>query len=150
MRTHIFVVMLVLLFVSLFIAASDGKAQDAAIPPLAIEEVVKLHNAGFADDVIITKIRKNAKPFNLSTDELVDLKKAGISDTVVRFLLDPAQPYSPAAVAPPPAAAPAIAPAAPIREFPPDNNAAPLPSEPGLYSILNGKAVHSEPRLILL
>jgi hypothetical protein len=150
MRTHILVVLLSLLFVSLFAAASGAQAQDTAVPQLSIEEVVKLHDAGFAEDVIITKIRKNAKAFNLSTDELVDLRKAGISDTVVRFLLDPSQPYSPPPAAPPPSGPPATGPTPSPRQYPPDKNSAQIPAEPGLYWIVDDKPARIEPRLLLL
>jgi hypothetical protein len=80
----------------------------------------------------------------------VDLKKANISDTVVRFLLDPSQPYSPAPAAAPSAGAPAAGPAAPPRPYPPDKSAAQIPAEPGLYRMVDDKPARIEPRLLLL
>lgn len=98
---------------------------------LTIEEVVKLVRAGFSEDVIITKIKKNNKPFDLNTDELLDLKKDGLSDNLIKFLLDPSQPYTP----PAPAAAagsPAKLPAA-AKKYPEDAFASRVPSDLGLY-----------------
>ena len=138
------------LFVSLFFCGQSVAAQDAAPPaPLSIDEIVRLHSAGFSDDVLITRIRKYGKAFRLSTDELLDLRKAGLSDTVMRFLLDPSQPYTP----PPPVAKPdnTPPPATPknTRQYPPDENAAQVPLEPGLYRFIEGKPVRIELKLLL-
>jgi hypothetical protein len=143
-----------LLFVSLFAAARNSRAQESRpAAPLSIEEIVQLHNAGFSDDVIVTRIRKNAKAFDLSTDELLELKKAGLSDTIVRFLLDPAQPYSATpAPAPPPATQPGEGPPAgarPPRQFPPDEYSSQVPAEPGLYRFEEGKPVRIDLKLLL-
>ncbi len=97
---------------------------------LTIEEVVKLARAGFSEDVIITKIKKNGKPFDLSTAELLDLKKEGLSDNLIKFLLDPSQPYTPG---PPPAANSPAAPSPIAKKYSEDAFASRVPSEPGLY-----------------
>jgi hypothetical protein len=99
-------------------------------PNLTIEEVVKLARAGFSEDVIITKIKKNAKAFDLSADELLDLKKAGLSDNLIKFLLDPSQPYTPA---PPPSPGSPAAPPPIAKKYPEDAFASRVPSDPGLY-----------------
>ena len=107
----------------------------AKMGQLTIEEIVKLSQTGFSDELIIAKVKKNAKAFDLSADELIELRKAGVSENVVRYLLDPSQPYAP----PPPAApppAPVAAkekPSAPAKEYPADKFAAQVPPEPGLY-----------------
>ena len=70
---------LTLLFVSLLAAATNTHAQESRSgSTLTLQEVVQLHNAGFADDVIITRIRKNAKAFDLNTEELLQLKTDGL------------------------------------------------------------------------
>src|SRR5438034_10176283 len=76
---------------------------------LSLEEVVKLSQAGVSEDVIITKIKKNGKGFDLSAEELVDLKKGRITDNIIRLLLHHSQPYthpppSPTQVGPDPSA----------------------------------------------
>jgi hypothetical protein len=120
-------------------------AQVAKPPsPLTVEEVVQLNKEGFSEEVIVTKIRKNGKAFDLSTDELVELRKIGVSDNVIKFLLDPSQPYVPPAPPPPPqpvaaagnhpdpAPAPVV-PSQPAKQYPPEPNASKVPPEPGLY-----------------
>src|SRR5215510_3476890 len=86
--------------IGVFIFTLTGKAQsDTTNGPLAIGDVVKLCKAGLTDELVITKIKKNAKPFDLSPDELIELRKNGVSDTVIKYLLDPTQPYTPPAPA---------------------------------------------------
>ena len=113
-------------------------AQPAKSAALTVEEVVKLSQSGFSEELIITKIKKNGKAFDLSAEELLDIKKAGVSDNVIRFLLDPAQPYT--APAPPPPAGAAEAPSSgapkavtPPKSYPADAFASRVPWEPGLY-----------------
>ncbi len=100
---------------------------------LTVEEVVKLTRERLSEDIIVTKIKKNGKPFDLSSDELLDLKKEGVSDIVIKYLLDPSLPYTPAA----PPAAPNAASGKPSdtgKTYPPDPNASRIPpGEPGLY-----------------
>jgi hypothetical protein len=118
------------------LAGTLPRVADAQAPKtnLTVEDVVKMTQSGLADDLIITKVKQNGKVFDLSAEELLDLKKAGVSDNVVKYLLDPTQPYAPPA---PPAAAP-VAPAppkpiGPAKQYPPDALASKVPPDPGLY-----------------
>jgi hypothetical protein len=133
---------------------------DTNSGPLTIADVVKLCKAGLTDELVITKIKKNNKSFDLSPDELIELRKSGVSDTVIKFLLDPAQPYVPPP--PPPAPAPAplaanptaappppLVPAPPVKEYPPDAYAAKIPGEPGVYYIAGEAPVKVEIRTLL-
>jgi len=137
-----------------------AKAQSSTNSlPLTIEDVVKLCKAGVTDELVITKIRKNGKAFDLSPDELIDLRNSGVSDTVVKYLLDPSQPYTPP---PPPQPAPAPvaanptaasphppAPVLPAKQYPADAYAARIPNEPGVYDIVAGAPVKIEIRTLL-
>jgi hypothetical protein len=141
-----------LVFVSWFPGPPDLSAQESAAPPLSIEDVLQLHNSGFSDDVIVTRIKKNAKSFDLSTPELVELKKAGLSDTVVRYLLDPSQPWSPPAappVQPAPDSGKDAASGQSAKHFPKDDYAAAIPGDPGLYRIVNGGPVRMDLKVLL-
>ena len=135
---------------------------DTKSGTLTVEEVVKLCKAGLSDELVVTKIKKNNKAFDLSPDELLELRKSGVSDTVIKYLMDPAQPY--AAPPPPPAPAPAAAPAAatptgapppplvpapPVKQYPPDAYAARIPGEPGLYYIAAEAPAKIEIRTLL-
>jgi len=128
---------------SMALAAAMLGLQGAQTPgstaPLSVEEVVKLCQTGFSEELIVTKIKKNGKAFDLSTEELLELKKSGVSDNIIRFLLDPSQPYTPPAPPPAPVAGPdpssAAAPKAgpPVKQYPDDKYASKVPPEPGLY-----------------
>ena len=106
---------------------------QANTPVLTVEDVVKLSQSGFPEELIITKIKKNGKAFDLSAEELLDIKKAGVSDSVIRFLLDPSLAYTPPAPPPTPPAPSIPSPAAPAKQYPPDTFASRVPWEPGLY-----------------
>lgn len=56
---------------------------------LTVEQVAQLVQAGLSEDLIIAKIRKNGKAFDLSTEQLLQLKKARVSDNIIRILMDP-------------------------------------------------------------
>ena len=122
-----------------------GAAQAApASAPLSVEEVVKMSQSGFAEDVIITKIKKNGKPFDLSTDELIEIRKLGVTDNVIKYLLDPSQPY-----AQPKAEAGPAKPSGPAKKYPEDPNASRVPPEPGLYRFQQDAPVAVDIKLLL-
>jgi hypothetical protein len=50
-------------------------------------DIVKLKEAGFGDDLIIDKINTTPAAFNLEFDDLVSLRKAGISDAVIQAMM---------------------------------------------------------------
>lgn len=99
--------------------------------PLSIEDVLGMSQAGVSEASIIDRIKKNGRPFDLNSDEIVDLKKAGLSDTIIRFLQDPSQPYTP----PPPTTS---VPGAPPKKYPNDAYASKVPGETGLYLFPQG------------
>src|SRR4029077_4963386 len=73
------------------------EAQKAATEgSLTIEEVLKMSKAGVADELIIARVKRNGRPFDLNSDEIVALKTDGVSENVIKYLVDPALPYSPA------------------------------------------------------
>jgi hypothetical protein len=104
-------------------------AQDTGNPPatFTLEDVLKLVRAGVTDDVVIARIKRYNRPFDLNSDEILELKKIGVSDTVVRYLLEPSQPYTPPAPPPPPSEV--KPPAAPLK----DPLMPKIPPDPGMY-----------------
>ncbi len=50
-------------------------------------DVVKLHEAGFDDEVLVAKIGSSVRSFSTEPDALVALKHAGISDKVIAAML---------------------------------------------------------------
>jgi hypothetical protein len=140
-------------------AVLAGVAVTRAQPPqsgdsLTVEEVVKLSKAGFSEEVIVTKIRKNGKPFDLNAAELMELKKLGIGDSIIKFLLDPSQPYTPQPTPPPPtktdaptAIPPPVSP--PVKHYPADDYASRVPPEPGLYRFPGEELVKVDIKILL-
>lgn len=136
------------LIVLLAAALSRSAAQPApSAAPLSVEDIVKLSKDGISEDVLIAKIKKNGKAFDLSPDELVELKKLGVTDNVIKLLLDPAQPYVPPP--PPPPAPPAPKPSLPAKTYPEDPYASRVPPEPGLYRFYRNAPVQMDIRLFL-
>jgi hypothetical protein len=76
---------------------STGTASSAG---LTVDGVISLVGAGISDDLIIAKIQKSGQSFDLSTDDMVRLKKAGASDAVMKAMMSatPAPAPAPAAV----------------------------------------------------
>jgi hypothetical protein len=135
-----------------------GFGQSAAAgPALALEEVINDWNAGIPEELIITKIRKNGKGFRLSADEMRELTHRGVSSAVIKYLIDPTQPYSPPPPPAPPPAPVSTAPAAanppevrtPPRKYPPDTHAARVPGEAGLYRFVNEDALKTDVKLLM-
>jgi len=52
------------------------------------EEVISLSRAGLNPTLIVGKIRTSKTDFNLSTDSLIALKKAGVTDEIVGAMLE--------------------------------------------------------------
>lgn len=95
--------------------------------PLSIEDVIQMSKAGVSDELIIARVKRNAKAFDFNTAEIVELRKSGVSETVIKYLVDPSLPYSPPAPVAPAAAAASAGPmvAGPpidplLRKIPPD------------------------------
>jgi hypothetical protein len=113
------------------VVAALGLALAQEPPPttaasLTIEDVLSLSKAGVAEDVIIAKVKRNAKAFDLNSDEILVLKKDGVSEAVINYMMDPSRPYSP----PPP---PATVRAGPPVKPPSDPLALKVPAEVGIY-----------------
>jgi hypothetical protein len=96
---------------------------------VGVEEVVMLKEAGLTDDTIVAKIRQNDAPLDLSVDQMLELKKAGVSPEVIQALMNPT---SPAAV-----------PAGGGSKF---NDG--YPEETGVYLMKENKWEFMEPELV--
>jgi hypothetical protein len=75
-----------LLLVAVCLAASSNTfAQDEV---MTNDEVISLAKAGLNSSIIVNKIRTSKSNFDLSTDALIKLKKAGVSDEIVNAMLE--------------------------------------------------------------
>lgn len=114
--------------------------EDANLKPgsLTLEEVLRESKSNIGEDVIIDRVRKNAKAFDLDAEEIAELKKEGISETVIKYLIDPTLPPPAPPPPPPPVATPPPAPAPPPPPPKPrpviDPQALKVPPDPGIYS----------------
>jgi hypothetical protein len=81
------------------IAALAG-AQDASKPGssgLKVSEIQEMVQAGLSEDLVIAAIRKDNHSFELSPMEMVQLKKSGVSENIIKVMLDPKAPVGSAA-----------------------------------------------------
>lgn len=116
----------------LSVVAGAVAAQNAppARAPLTIEEVVRQTKSGISDELIATNIKKAGRAYDLSTEEILELKRSGVSESIIKILMDPSQPYTP----PPPASPTPSASATPVAPRKPMNPLAEkIPPEPGMY-----------------
>ena len=108
-----------------------GQAQPPAPSPISLEEVVRLIRAGVGEELVIIRIKKSGKSFDLNTDEILELKRSGVTDSIIRTLMDPTLPYTPPPKPPEPKVTTAAEPVAPKKPVNPVIAA--LPAEPGIY-----------------
>lgn len=81
-----------LAFASLAVAPSAGAQGTSASRDhtLAVEDVLRLHQAGLSDDIIASEILVTGTVFRLSPEELIRLKEAGVSDALIHFMVETA------------------------------------------------------------
>jgi len=101
--------------------AATKAAPKPAQPPSQVDAVIQSVKAGLSESLIIRTLQRDNKPANLTPTDLVKLKNAGVSETLIGVMLDPASAPAPApAAAPAPAPAPTPIPAsAPVAAPPP-------------------------------
>jgi hypothetical protein len=62
-----------------------GAAADTLA--MTVEDVIALSREGVGDDVIIDQIRVTNSHFLLSKDDILELKRAGVSEAVIRAMI---------------------------------------------------------------
>jgi hypothetical protein len=70
--------------------STPASATTPTTPPSSITntDVISLHTAGFSDDFIIAKIHASSHIFTVQISDLLELKKAGISERVIQTMLE--------------------------------------------------------------
>lgn len=140
----------VFLWIPSYCIGQGAPATASSSQPMSLEEVVDAVKGGMPEDLIIARLKRVNKPFDLSPAEFVELRRLGVSETVMKYLIDPAQPYSsssPAGVAAatPGGAAPrAITPQPSPSKPPTDPAVLKLPMEAGLYWLREQEPVQLE------
>ena len=59
---------------------------------VGVAEVKAMAKAGLGDNVILSHIRKSQTVYYLTTAEIIDLKKCGVSDRVIDFMINTSSP----------------------------------------------------------
>jgi len=78
-------------------------AVQTAPPPAPVrphQDILKLKQAGFSDEFLLNKIRTDNVAYQLTTGEMVELRVAGITETVLDAMLRSGQPAAAAAGTP--------------------------------------------------
>ena len=78
---------LLLCAVPVFLFMSSALAQQTPDGPLTNQAVIRLVKAGFKEKTIIAIISSRPNHFNLETDQLIQLKKSGVSENVILAML---------------------------------------------------------------
>jgi len=70
-------------------ASKKSTSSSSKSQTLTVDGVVSMVKAGLSDDIIIARLRKENKPFDLSSDDMIRLKQSNVSDAVLKVMLDP-------------------------------------------------------------
>jgi hypothetical protein len=95
------------------------QSRQPKTPPSQVDSVIQLVKGGMSEPFIIKYLEKNNKPADLTPDDMVKLKAAGVSEVVIGVMMDPtpapasAVAAAPVVEAPPPALEPVPAPPPP-------------------------------------
>ena len=120
---------------AVLLAGQDQDSLKQRPGQLSVEDVVALVEAGLGEDVVIEKLRQNATAFDLSVDQLLTLKNAGVSSEIIKAMMNPAAGSG----------APAASGSATAKD---PNWPADIPDELGLYTRTDGKVTRLEPEVV--
>jgi hypothetical protein len=74
------------------LATAPAASAAPAAPPRPYQDILKLKQAGLSDEFLLNKIRSDNVPYHLTTSEIVELRAAGISETVLEAMMKAGQP----------------------------------------------------------
>lgn len=69
--------------------ASRSTTPAPARQGLTVDDVLTMVQAGLSEDVIIARLRREERAFDLGPDDLIRLKQANTSDSVLKVMMDP-------------------------------------------------------------
>jgi hypothetical protein len=78
--------------VSASASAPPAPALTIVAPPRPYQDILKLKQAGLSDEFLLNKIHADNVPYQLTTPEIVELRTAGISETVLQEMMRSGQP----------------------------------------------------------
>ncbi len=100
------------LVLTLSLSAAAQSTEIYLGPPakaMTVQDVIKMSKVGLSDDLIVEQLKAKGQRFDLTTDQLIQLKTAKVSERVIQVMMNPK--YVPAAVATKTAPAPSVPPA---------------------------------------
>ncbi|WP_255504753.1 hypothetical protein [Novosphingobium sp. EMRT-2] len=65
-----------------------GLSVPAMASPLTLDEIILLSQSGIGDEAVVAKVKNSATHMDLSVDQILDLKKKGVSGPVIAALLE--------------------------------------------------------------
>jgi hypothetical protein len=68
---------------------AGAQQPQSSTQQVTASDVIAMKQAGLSDDLVIARIKRNNNPVDLSTDDLINLKKQNISDAVIKALMNP-------------------------------------------------------------
>jgi len=92
----------------------QSQQQVQQVQTLSIMDIKAMVKARIGDDIIISQIRNSHSVYHLTTADIIDLKKAGVSEKIIVFMINTPTIVSPAAPAvvtgtqPPPLVEPVV------------------------------------------
>jgi hypothetical protein len=121
--------------------------------PMTVNDVIRLSKAGLSDDLIIAQIKKKGQRFDLSADQLIQLKAASVSERVIAVMIDPTGGTPPTAEKNPASLATASSAAPPAQPTLQANRQAVtpnsvLPTEIGVYAKEKGQWIEVLPEVV--
>ncbi len=123
--TRVVLILILVAAVSLSLPGATSLAQEV----LTNDSVIQMVKAGLPEAVVIAKIKSTSTKFDLKTDSLVGLKKAGVSDKVLEAMVAAGSGAAPSTAGATPAPpAPAVA-------------AGALKNQDVIYQLVSGKYV---------
>lgn len=58
--------------------------------PLSVQDIKAMSRAGIKDEVIMSQIDSSGTVYHLSTEDIIDLKNAGVSQNVIDYMINTA------------------------------------------------------------
>ncbi len=92
--------LMIVLWFTLFPIVAHAQ-ESSARRPLTNTDIVKMVRAGLDSALIVTTIQGGKNQFNVTPDALIDLKKKGVPDAVVKAMVSPTTAVEGAKVTPP-------------------------------------------------
>ena len=68
--------------------AQAQQTQLQETQPLSIDDIISMAKANISDDLIISQIRNSRTIYHLKTTDIIDLKRTGVSERVIDFMIN--------------------------------------------------------------